>query len=116
MENIYSKLRNLAKSVRAQNLFVAVKELHGIQMFRNNFDFSKLQEIYLSFLYMYDTINRDIIVDKISEKVLDCELYEDAYMTWRRKNNKKSEKEDKSKKDVNLVVGKNIKFPTKGTK
>ena len=114
MDNIYSKLRNLAKSVRAQNLFVAVKEVQGIQLFRNNYDFSKLQEIYLSFLYMYDTINRDIIVDKISDKVLECELYEDAYMTWRRKNNKKAEKEDKSKKDVNLVVGKNIKFPKTG--
>jgi hypothetical protein len=114
MENIYSKLRNLAKSVRAQNLFVAVKELHGVQLFRNNFDFSKLQEIYLSFLYMYDTINRDIIVDKISEKVLDCELYEDAYMTWRRGNSKKSIQKDDKKKDVNLVVGKNIKFPKTG--
>lgn len=114
MNTIYSKLRNLAKSVRAQNLFIAVKELQGVQLFRNNFDFSKLQEIYLSFLYMYDTINRDIIVDKISEKVLDCELYEDAYMLWRRKNNNKSEKEDKSKKDLNLVVGKNIKFPKTG--
>lgn len=113
MENIYNRLRILAKSVRAQNLFVAVKELHGVRLFRNEVDFSKLQEIYLSFLYMYDTINRDIIVDKISEKVLECEIYEDAYMTWKRKNNK-SEKENKSKKDVNLVVGKEIKFPAKG--
>ena len=116
MENIYNKLRNLAKSVRAQNLFIAVKELQGIHLFRNNFDFSKLQEIYLSYLYMYDTLNRDIIIDKISEKVFDCELYEDAYMMWRRKNNKKLEKNDNKQRDVNMVVGKTIHFPNKETK
>lgn len=111
--NIYSKLRELAKSVHSQNLFTACKDLHGICIFHNSFDFSKLQEIYLSYLYMYDTITRDIIIDKISKHVCDEEIYEDAYMIWRRNNNKKTEKNDKSKKDVNLVVGKKIHFPTK---
>lgn len=110
MENIYSKIRNLAKSIKAQNLFVAAKEINGIRLFRNSFDFSKIQEIYLSYLYNYDSINRDIILEKISEHVFDYEIYEDSYMLWKRKNNKKEK--DNNQKDLKLVVGKKITFPT----
>jgi hypothetical protein len=111
MENIYSKLRNFSKSTKAQNLFVAAKELSSIQLFKNRFDFSKLQEIYLSYLYMYAAINRDILIDKISEKVMDCELYEDSYMLWKRKNMNKTDKKDSNKKDLKLIPGKTVKFP-----
>ena len=111
MNNIYCKLKELAKSIRIQNLFVATKEINGMRLFRNSFDFSRLQEIYLSYLYNYDSINRDIIIDKISEHVLDSEIYEDAYLLWKRKNIKKINKTDNKQKDVNLVVSKKINFP-----
>jgi hypothetical protein len=111
--NVYSKIRELAKSIRAQNLFVAAKEINGVRLFRNTFDFSKIQEIYLSHLYNYDAINRDIILEKISKHVLDDEIYEDSYLIWKRKNIKKTDKKDQ-KSDVNLVAGKYIKFPVKG--
>ena len=113
MENIYSKLRELAKSIKAQNLFVAAKDINGIRLFKNSFNFSKIQEIYLSNLYTYDTINRDIIFEKISKHVLDNYIYEDAYLLWKRKNIKKSTIKDNKQNDINLVVGSNIKFPTK---
>ena len=108
---IYSKLRELAKSIRAQNLFVAAKEINGIRLFRNSFDFSKIQEIYLSHLYNYDSINRDIILDNISKHVFDSEIYEDSYLLWKRKNIKT--KKNNKKSDVNLVTGKKINFPKK---
>ena len=111
MENIYIQIRKLAKSIKAQNLFVAAKELQGIRLFRNRLDFSRLQGIYLSYLYMYDTINKDIVVDRISEKIWDSEIYEDAYLLWKRKSDKKSEKKDKTTKDLKLIPGKTIKFP-----
>ena len=114
--NIYLLLRKLAKTTKAQNLFIASKEIGGIRLFRNSYDFSKLQEIYLSHLYNYDSINRDIIVDHISPHILDSEIYEDAYLLFKRKNIKKRDKRDSGKKDVNLVVGKAIKFPTKELK
>jgi len=110
--NIYSQIRQLAKSIKSQNLFIAAKELSGIRLFRNLFDLSKLQEIYLSFLYMYDAINKDIIIENISKHVLDYELYEDAYMLWKKNKKTKKESNDNKQKDVNLVVGKGIKFPT----
>ena len=109
--NIYSLLRILAKSIKAQNLFIAAKEINGIRLFHNSFDFSKLQEIYLSHLYNYDTINRDIVIEKISKHVFDDEIYEDAYLFWKRKNSKKTNTKDNKKNDVNLVTGKHIKFP-----
>ncbi len=110
--NIYSGIRNLAKSIKAQNTFIAAKELRGIQLFRNVMDFSKLQELYLSYLYIYDSINKDIITDKISKHIWDSEVYEDAYLIWKRGNNKKTTKDNK-KNDVSLVTGKKINFPTK---
>jgi hypothetical protein len=112
--NIYLKIRELAKSIRAQNLFLAAKEVNGIRIFRNSFNLSKLQEIYLSQLYNYDSINRDIILEKISKHVTDNEIYTDAYLLWKQKNIKKINKKDNKQKDVNLVVGKEINFPTKG--
>lgn len=112
--NIYSKLRELARSIRAQNLFVAAKEINGMRIFKNVYNFSKLQEIYLSYLYNCDAISRDIIMDKISEHVFDSEILEDAYLIWKRKNIKKINIKEDKQKDVSLVVGKKIKFPTKG--
>jgi len=110
--NIYSKLKELAKSVSSQNLFVAAKEINGIRLFRNSFEFSKIQEIYLSYLYNYEAINRDIILEKISKHVIDNEIYEDSYLIWKRKNNKKIDKNNKQN-EVSLVTGKKIKFPKK---
>jgi len=113
MNNIYSKLRDLAKSIKHQNLFTASKEVYGIKLFHNNFNFSKIQEIYLSHLYSYDSINRDIILEKISEHVVDNEIYEDAYLLYKRKNIKKINTKDNKQNEVSLVVGKKINFPTK---
>lgn len=113
MKNIYLDLKNLAKSVRSQNIFTACKELHGIRLFKNSRDFSKLQDLYLSYLYNYDSINRDIFIDNISKYVLEDEIYEEAYLLWKRKNIKKSEEKDNKEKDLKLISGKTIKFPNK---
>ena len=111
MENFYSKLKILAKTTKSQNRFTAAKEISSIHLFRNNFDFSKIQEIYLFYLYNYDNINRAIIIDKISKHVLDSDIYEEAYLLWKRKNTKITNKTDNKQKEVNLVTGKHIKFP-----
>jgi hypothetical protein len=94
-----------------QNLFVASKEIGGIRLFKNSFDFSKIQEIYLSHLYNYDAINRDIILEKISKHVFDNEIYEDAYLIWKRRNIKKINTKNDKKNEVSLITGKTIKFP-----
>jgi len=114
--NIYESLRLLAKSIRGQNLFSAAKELSSIQLFENKFNLSKIQEIYLSYLYTYEMLNRDIIIDNISKLVTSCEIYEDAYLLWKRqhkKENKVNQNEpEKKSKDMHLVCGNKIIFPT----
>jgi hypothetical protein len=110
--NIYSLLRELAKTNKAQNVFLAAKEIHGIHIFKNITDLSNIQEFYLTWLYTYDMITKDIITNKISGKVLTDNMYEDAYLLW--KNKRKSSEEIKSQdnpKELHLVAGKTITFP-----
>jgi hypothetical protein len=117
MENIWKNLRDFAKSNKAQNLFVATKEISSIHLFKNSIDFSKLQEIFLNYLYIYDGIMKDIITERISKHVLDDEIYEDAYTLWKReKKYQEKEPQDNKKREVHLVAGKDIKFPTKEVK
>lgn len=110
--NEYDLLAKLAKSIKYQNLFVASKDLNGIRIFKNTFNFSKLQELFLNYLYTFDSIHKDIITDKISEHVLDDDtnIYWESYILWRKKNIKKSEQKDNNKKDLHLVSGKKINF------
>jgi len=115
MTNIYKSVVDLARSIRMQNLFLVSKEIASIKLFKNNFNFSKLQEIYISYLYTFDLLNKDIVVEGISKKVMEHEIFWESYLTYKRSNKKNREQSD-NKKDVNLVVGKEIHFPTKGTK
>jgi len=112
--NIYKSLFELSKSIRIQNLFQAAKDLHNVRLFSNDCNFSRLQESFLSYLYTIESINKDIIIDSISKKVLDDELYFDSYLLWRRENkHKKDEDKPTKKRDLSLVAGKTIKFPAK---
>jgi len=113
MENIYSKIRLLAKSTTSQNLFIASKEINGVRLFKNSFDFSKLQIYYMTNLYHYDSINRDIIIENISKHVFDSEIYEDAYLFYKHNTPKKIDNSDKKHNDVHLVTSNKITFPNK---
>jgi hypothetical protein len=113
MYNIWDNLCDLAKSIRYQNLLTASKEINGIRLFKNTIDLSNIQSIFLSYLYNFDNINRDIYSEKISEHVLDNKIYWDSYLIWKRKNTKKTRKDNKQN-DVSLVVGRKINFPKKG--
>lgn len=82
----YRILRQLAKSVEMQNLFIAAKDLSQISLFKNREELSKIQSIFLNYLYFYDNLNKDIIMYNLSEKILLNEIYEDAYTIYKRKN------------------------------
>ena len=110
--NIYSLLRQLAKTSKYQNLFIACKDINGFKLFENDKNLSQIQEIFLNYLYMYNSINQAINVDKISPHVLDKELYEDCYLLWKNKSSKK-EIQNETKSDVHLVASDTIIFPQK---
>lgn len=112
--NIYEGIQELAKSVKYQNYFIAAKEIGSIKLFDNERDLSKLQELFLSYLYTFESINHDIVLDKISPKVLDNQIYWESYLLY--KKNRKKEDNPSKKKDLTLVAGRRIKFPKKRNK
>jgi hypothetical protein len=108
-------MRKLAKSDRWQNIFSAAKEVNGITLFNNTKEFSQLQEFFLTYLYFYYNLLMDISIHKLSKKILENEIYEDAYALWKREKgyNKKDNNFDK-KKDLHLVFTKEkLKFKEK---
>ncbi len=98
-------IRKLTKSTEHQNLFLASKEVNGVNLFRNHSDFSRIQEIYLSYLYFYYNIFMDIAIDKVSKKVTDNFIYEEAYSIYKNKKTDKTEKENEQR-DLHIVFGK----------
>jgi hypothetical protein len=113
MNKVYDKIIELSKSVKAQNLFCAAKELSCVRLFKNTHDFSNLQEVYLSYLYNFDSLNRDIIVDKISPHVLDDKIYWDSYFLWKKKYSKQDNKKENKQRELSIVIRKDITFPNK---
>lgn len=94
-----------------QNLFSAAKEMTNIQMFRNKYNFTKIQEIFLSYLYFYYDIFQDVALKKIDKNILKNEIYEDAYIYWKKEKYPETRKiKDKKKqthKNVQLVFSNN---------
>lgn len=113
--HILNSIRKLAKTLRAQNSFSISKELHTVRLFRNDCDLSRLQEEYLMYLYIYESIARDVVIEKISKHVYDKELYEDCYLLWKREKGFKHDGNN-SNQEVKLVKGTTIKFPKPGEK
>jgi hypothetical protein len=107
--DIQKSLIKLAKSVRYQNLFSMTKEMNGIKLFQNDIDFSRLQEHFLCYLFTFDGLHRDIVIEKISKKVLEDEIFWESYLLWKKQSDKKVEKNNKQN-DVHLIPGKKIKF------
>jgi hypothetical protein len=99
------KIRKLAKSNKGQNLFLASKEVNGIRLFKNSLNFSRLQDLFLSYLFFYRNLSEDIALKKVSDKVTDNIIFEDAYASFRQKKGydlKETKKENK-KEDLHIV-------------
>lgn len=101
-------IRKLARKVENINLFSAAKEINGIYLFKNRMDFSKLQKIYLSYLYFYYDLYLDINLKKIKESVIGNEIDEDAYSYYKREKPEDNTGK-KKERDIHLVFSKNKK-------
>jgi hypothetical protein len=106
-------VRKLAKRTDILNQFAAAKELKSIRFFINEIDLSKIQNSFLSYLYLYYNLYQDIYTDKVSSKVTDDEIYEDAYLYYKSKVSDKVIKKPKGKKQLDGVFSKDnkINFP-----
>jgi hypothetical protein len=97
------RLRKLAKSSKFQTLFRRVKESHILELFRNKYDLSKVQELFLYYLEFYEMLYRDLANKEryISEEVIANDLRADAYLLLRTKEGyKKENKENKRQVDT----------------
>jgi hypothetical protein len=104
-------IRSLAKSIKSLNLFNAIKDIGSLRLFHNDTDLSKIQQMYLSYLYFYESLTTDILMKKVSDKILKSDIYEDAYMIWKKESQSgKSESEDKKQHSFYGVIAKGIKI------
>ena len=88
--DITGKIRILAKSNYWQTTYSASKEI-GIELFENKRDLTSIQSVFINLLGFYDSLFTDIVLQEIDDIVLKNEIYEDAYMYYRRKKQKKDD-------------------------
>jgi hypothetical protein len=86
--NYIESVRELAMSDEYQNIYVLSKEVATVKIFENCKDFTHIQNIFLRYLNFYYNLYMDIAMDEVSDIVLECYLYSDAYMMWKNKNDK----------------------------
>jgi len=98
----YLTLRQLAKTPEYQNLFVRAKEINGIRIFKNEYDFTFIQQVFLYYLEMYHNLYQDLYMKEplISESVINDVDRCDAYLYWKQKN--KSNPKSKAVKTQDL--------------
>jgi hypothetical protein len=101
--NIRSNIRKLANSDYYQTLFAYLKDGMPVKIFHNDMDFTDLQIVFLKYLNFYSAINMDIALGEVSDKVLEEEIYCDAYMMFKNKNDIKKLDETKNNNQKETV-------------
>lgn len=105
-------IRKLAKKTENQNILYIVKEIPSLKIFKNERDLSYIQNIYLSYSFMYKNLTTDIELKKVNEIVLDDFIYEDAYLYWKKNKKDKDDNKKKTTKGRTRIYHNNkIKFP-----
>lgn len=92
MIDVNPYLRKLAKNNYYQSLYSCSKEMGGIQIFANTYDFTMVQLNFLSYIAMYHSISMDVAMGDVDEKVLENDIYEDSYMHYKREHDVKEMK------------------------
>ena len=92
ISGIYHILRKLAKTNKYQTLYAQSKE-GCVNLFKNISDYTDLQVAFLQYLSFYASLNLDIYLDEIDKIILEDEIYEDAYQTYKNKNKKNQPKQ-----------------------
>ena len=100
--NVEAKLRKMARSSYWQNVYRASKSGSGLQLFENVTNISGLQNRFLYWLAIYDSLYDNLSRfenDNLSENVIEDDIRTDAYLYYRRKKNEQEWK--KYNKDKN---------------
>lgn len=92
--NIVKYIRKLAKDPYYRTIYSISKE-YNIRLFKNDYDLTQIQVMFLQYLSFYQAIYMDISLDEVEDDVLDNEIFEDSYIFY--KNNKKEKKPKNTK-------------------
>lgn len=92
VQNCNLLIRKLAKSDYWQTIY-SLGEKTKIQLFSNTTDFTDLQIVMLKYLNFYSGLYMEIALGEVNEIVLDCNMYEDAYMMYKNKKDKDKNKD-----------------------
>jgi len=106
---IYDGLKQLAKENKTQNLFSASREIFGVRLFNNELDLSKIQQVFINYLYFYENLITDVMSNSVSDKVLLDDVYAEAYVVYKKKDKSKDKPEDKQR-EIHLIPARTIKF------
>lgn len=80
--DIEKYLRKLAKTSKWQVVYSNSKET-SVGLFRNSFDYSYSQILFLNYLAFYSSLSLDIYMGEVNEIVLTNEIYEDAWSYYK---------------------------------
>jgi len=91
IQQVYGILRKLAKTNKWQTLYAQSKE-GCVNLFINIAAYTDLQVAFLQYCSFYNSLHTDIYMDEVSDIVLENEIYEDAYQTYKNKVKKNKHK------------------------
>ena len=96
-------VRKLARSDKWQHLYRKSKEIGGVRLFRNEYDFTDLQLAFLRWLEIYYILEKDILEGRkfIDMEIINDDIRTDAYLHIRKdliEQEKESPKKKKNKK------------------
>jgi hypothetical protein len=95
LDNIYETIRKIAKTSKFQSIYANEKAI-GLKLFKNDGDYTDIQVAFLNYLAFYYTINLDITLGEVDERVLDNDIFEDSYMYYKGKQRKEEMKDKKT--------------------
>ena len=110
--DIENSIRNLARSNFWQNVYRASKEVGSIQLFTNSSDLSGLQNLFIFWLNVYDSLYTDLAQKEwkyLDEKVIENNTRCDAFLYWRSQMREAEILKHKQEEKEN-----NLKFKSKG--
>lgn len=83
------QIRDLALNFYWQRIYGCAKEINGIHLFENSYNFSGLQVTFLYWLEVYNSLYRDLALGEypnLTEKVIKDHRRCDAFLYWRQKD------------------------------
>lgn len=83
------QIRDLALNFYWQRLYSSSKEINGINLFENTFNFSSFQVTFLYWLEIYNSLYRDLSLGEypnLTENVIKDHRRCDAFLYWRQKD------------------------------